>query len=484
MNRKKHVAIWIGILSLVFILTIYGQVEQTEIPQGSGEAAPLYGGAPDPEALAVSALSKVGTSGIGFTFVDGDPYLRFQLQPEIDLGKVGFGLDVVVLYTFSADKEEHTILAENGETWGGISSILRFVRYVRYGNLSEPFYARFGELDYVTIGHGFIMSGYSNYDRRGLRLNLSTKTKKEGIEMIINDLGAPTVFGGRMFVRPLQKEDGGIPILNNLEFGATYLTDIEPNRIPDDERVPETTDEDSLIASGVDVGFPLIHNQLLRLDLYDDLAFMNTKSSAAEPGKAEMAIGNAIGLGLSISRALFKVEYRNFGEGFYPTVFDYTYGAAKGTGPDFLGMDEDDDEGKPKRGYFSMLAMRSVAKVDFLAAFEDYTTTEPKLYAGITESGLVDRLSFRAFYVKRNIGEPDPDFPEKEGSEDPGFFKDLFRLNSKSAFTVRIGYEILPKFELAIIREYRFQQVEDAEGETRFEPIQKTSFEAGFRLNF
>ena len=484
MNRKKHVAVWIGILSLVFILTIYGQVEQTEIPQAAGEAALLYGGAPDPEELALSALSKVGTSGIGLTFINGTPYLRFQLQPEIDLGKVGFGLDVVLLYTFSTDKEESTILAENGETWGGISSIPRFLRYVRYGHLNEPFYVRFGELDYVTIGHGFIMSGYSNYDRRGLHLSLSTKTKKEGIEMVINDLGAPTVFGGRMFVRPLQKEEGGMPILNSLEFGATYLMDIAPNRIPDDELVPETADEDSLIASSVDIGFPLIHNQLLRLDLYDDLAFLNTKPSADELGKAEMAIGNAIGLGLSVSRALFKVEYRNFGEGFYPTIFDYTYGAAKGTGPDFLGMAEDGDEGQARRGYFSMLAMRSIAKIDFLIAFEDYTTTEPKLYAGITESGLVDRLSFRAFYVKRNIGEPDPGFPEKEGSEDPGFFKDLFRLDSKSAFTVRIGCEILPRFEVAIIREYRSQQVEDAAGETRFEPIQKTSVEVGFRLNF
>ena len=482
MNQKKHVAIWIGMLSLVFILAIYGQVEQTEIPQGAGEAALLYGGALDPEELALSALRKAGTSGLGLTSINGDSFLRFQLRPEIDLGKVGFGLDVVLLYNFSADEEEPTILAEDGETWDGISSLLRTVRYVRYGHLSEPFYARFGALDYVTIGHGFIMSGYSNHDRRGLRLNLSTKT--EGIEILINNLGTPTVFGGRMFVRPLQKEGGGMPILNSLEFGATYLTDIEPNLIPDEEGVPETTDEDPLIALGADVGFPLIHNQSLRLDVYDDVAFLNTKPKADEPGQTENVIGNTLGLGLSISKALFKVEYRTFGEGFHPTIFDYTYDVAKGVGPDFLGMDEDDNEGQARQGYFSMLAVRPIAQVNFLATFEDYTTTEPKLYAGITESGLVDWLSFRAFYVKRNIGEPDPGFPEKEGSEDPGFFKDLFRLDNKSAFLVRIGYEIFPRFEVAILREYRFQQVEDAAGETRFEPIQKTSFEAGFKLNF
>ena len=493
MNRKKHVVIWIGMLSLVFIVAIYGQIEQTEIPQDIGEAALSYRGALDPEELALDALSKKGPSGLGLTSVNGDRFLRFQLQPEIDLGKVGLGLDAVLMYNFSAGAGEYTILAKDGEPWDGISSILRFVRYVRYGNPSAPFYTRFGALDYVTIGHGFIMSGYSNHDRRGLNLNLNTPTK--GIEIVLNNLTDPTIFGGRLFVRPLKKESGGMPILNNLEFGVTYLTDTDPNQIPDDEEVPGTTDESALIAFGADVGIPLINNQLLRLDIYDDVAFMNTKPKVTEPAETDMAIepepagtemamGNAIGLGLSVSKTLFKLEYRNFGEGFYPTIFDYTYNAAKDVGPDFLGLDENDNEGKPKRGYFSMLAMSLGEKIDFLAIFEDYTTTEPRLYAGITESGLVGRLSFRAFYVKRNIGEPDPGFPEQEGSEDPGFFQDLFRLDSKSAFLVRIGYEILPKFEVAIIREYRFQQGEDAAGERRFEPIQKTSVEVGFKLNF
>ena len=469
MNQNKSITIWVGILWFVFILTAYGQ-------EGPGGTVLSYGGPPDPEQM---ALRRGELSGLGFTFINGEPFLRFQLQPEIDLGKVGFGLGLVLLYSSSAD-DEHTILAEDGEKWDDISTILRVVRYVRYGHLSESLYTRFGALDYATIGHGFIMSGYSNYDRRGLRLNLSTETKKAGVETIINDVGAPTVFGGRMFVRPLQQEEGGIPLLNSLEFGATYLTDIEP----DPALIPSG---DPLIALGIDVGFPLVHNKTLRLDIYDDVAALNTKpeTKADEIDEiTDVAIGNAIGIGVSLSQALFKVEYRTFGARFYPTIFDYTYDAAKGVAPDFLGMEEDEGEDQARRGYFSMIAVRPVPQVNLIATFEDYTNTEPKLYAGITESGIVERTSFRAFYVKRNIGEPDLGFPEKEGSKDPSFFEDLFRLDSKSAFFVRIGYEIFPRFEVAVLREYRFQRVKNAAGKTHFEPIQKTSVEAGFKLNF
>ncbi len=468
MNRSKWVAIWIGILSLGFVLATYGQNEI------AGETALSYGGPPNPEEM---ALSREELSGLGFTFINGEPFLRFQLQPEIDLGKVGFGLGLVLLYSSSEDGE-HTILAEDGETWDDISTILRVARYVRYGHLSESFYTRFGALDYATIGHGFIMSGYSNYDRRGLRLNFSTETKKAGVETIINNISAPTVFGGRVFVRPLQQEEGGIPLLNSLELGATYLTDIEP----DPSLIPG---EDPLIALGVDIGFPLIHNKSLRLDIYDDVAALNTKpgTKADEIDEVtDVAMGNAIGIGVSLSQALFKVEYRTFGARFYPTIFDYTYDAAEDI-PDFWGL-EKADEGEARQGYFSMIAVRPVPQVNFIATFEDYTNTEPKLYLGITESGVVERLSFRAFYLKRNIGEPDPGFPEKEESKDPSFFEDLFRLDSKSAFIVRIGYEIFSRFEVAVRREYRFRQVKDTAGKTHFEPIQKTSVEAGFKLNF
>ena len=444
--------------------------------QGTDGCKPVvpFEGTPNIEKM---TFSEERLSGIGFTFIDADPFVRFKLQPGINLGKIGFGLDFGLLYNISAEKGEERVLTESGETWDDISTLLRALRlrYVRYGHLNESFYAWLGELSYVTIGHGFIMGGYSNYERRGLHLNLSTKNKKLGIETVINDLVNPTVFGGRIFVRPLQQETGGIPVLKGLELGVTVLTDIKPSLIPE---------EDSLMAAGADVGFPLIHNKSLRLDVYGDIAALNTKPSPDAIDETETPIGNALGIGVSFSQATFKVECRNFGEGFQPTLFDYTYDAAKGIGPDFSGLAADDDEGESRHGYLSLMAWRLFSKLDLLVTFEDYTTTEPKLYAGITESGLFDRLSFGAFYVKRNIGEPDPGFPNEVGSEDPEFVEDLFRFDDKSAFIMRIGYQIFWRLEVAMTHEYRFQQAADTASEKDFEPIYKTSLEIGLNLNF
>jgi hypothetical protein len=468
MTRMKHVIIPIGLLLFFVALPIHAQDDQT----------PLYGGPPDLEEM---LMQQGGISGIGVTVIDGDPFFRAQLQPDIDLGKIGLGLDIVLLYNPEAKEGEDTILAEDGEKWDNISTFLRIVRYVRYGRLNEPVYARFGELDYVTIGHGFIMSGYANYDRRGLRVNLHEKKRRVGIETIVNNIGDPTIFGGRVFARPLRRE-GAPPILNRLEFGGSYLTDINP--------LPSKDDEDPLIALGVDVGLPIFENRLLSLMLYDDLAFLNTKPKADATGGTETATGNAVGLGLSISKALFKVEYRTFGEGFRPTVFDYTYESIKGRAaaaatPDFAGIDLTKTD-EARRGYFSMMAVRPIPKVHFMATFEDYTNSEPKLYAGVTESGLIGGLSFRAFYTKRDIGLPyaDPTPGNPNHVTDPGFFEDLVRLDERSAFTVRLGYEVFPRFEVALLREYRFRRIETADGETGYEPIQKTSFEAGLRLDF
>ena len=418
-----------------------------------------------------------GLYGGGLTFIGNEAYIQLQLQPDIPLGKIGIGLDLILLYNPYAEGDEPQILAEDGEMWDNPSTWLRLIRYVRYARPYDPFYFRFGELDYLTIGHGSIMSGYSNYDRRGLRVNLRNSENRYGIETMMNDIGNPTIFGGRAFLRPFQRPENN-NLLTRFELGATYLTDINPNLQEEGEK--------PLSAVGLDVGFPIFETSTFRLDLYDDIALLNTlenRDSGTEIALTEgnnittdLAWGNAVGIGFSFTQTLFKIEYRTFGEGYIPSVFDYTYESAKSLSaepcmPQFLGLETNTE---PRRGFFSQFIWHPLPQIHFLGTLEDYTNSEPKLYMGITESGLVPRFSVRAFYTKRDIG---------EGAE-TNFFGDLFDLDEKSAFSVEVRYEVFPPVVSIVTREYTFRRVETAEGISQFEPIHKTSFMVGVSTDF
>ena len=459
-DRKGPFVSTIGILTLLLILPPFTAAQDralTAIEQPSFLTSGLYGG--------------------GLTFIDTNPYIRLQLQPDIPLGKVGIGLDLILLYNPYATNADAQFLAEDGESWDSPSTWLRLIRYVRYARPYDPFYFRFGELDYLTIGHGSIMSGYSNYDRRGLRLNLRNFENRYGVETMMNDIGNPTIFGGRAFLRPFQRPENN-NLLTRFELGATYLTDINPNL--------QEEGEEPLSAVGLDVGFPIYETSTFRLDLYDDIAFLNTlKNSDSETEitltegssvTTDLAWGNAVGLGFAFTQAIFKIEYRILGEGYIPSIFDYTYESAKSLSrepdiPEFLGLETNAEQ---RRGFYTQLFWRPMPQIHFLGTLEDYNNSHPKLYMAVTGSELIPRFEFRALYTKRDIG---------EGTE-TNIFGDLFDLDEKSAFSVEVRYEVFPPVVSIVTREYTFRRVETAEGISQFEPIHKTSFMVGVRTDF
>ena len=482
--RKVALALTIGIL--IFPLTLPTSTAAEEDPGLTALQHPDF-------------LTS-GLYGGGLTFIGTSPYIQLQAQPDIPLGKIGIGLDLVVLYNPYATDAGSQFLAEDGESWDSPSTWLRLIRYVSYAQPYDPFYFRLGELDYLTIGHGSIMSGYSNYDRRGLRVNLRKSNNRYGVETMLNDLGHPIIFGGRLFYRPFLRPENN-NFLTRFELGGTYLTDIDPN--------PQEDAEYPLIALGVDAGFPLIERSTFRLDLYNDFAVLNTLSPKPEdmfeepeevlemesveqeptrrlesgpiggesttPAK-EFAWGNAVGVGFTFTKALFKLEYRVLGEEYIPSIFDYTYESAKSIAPEsdmpnFLDLETSNEQ---RRGFFSQFIWKPGEHLHFFGTFEDYNNSSPKLYMVVSESGLVPRLRVRALYTKRDIGEGD----------ETNFFADLFNLDEKSAFRLEVGYAIYPPIETIVTREYRFRRVETAEGISQFEPIHKTSFIVGIRTDF
>ena len=447
-----------------------------------------------------------GLYGGGLTFIGTSPYIQLQAQPDIPLGKIGIGLDVVVLYDPYATDTGSQFLAEDGESWSSPSTWLRLIRYVRYAQPYDPFYFRLGELDYLTIGHGSIMSGYSNYDRRGLRLNLRKSNNRYGVETMLNDLGNPLIFGGRLFYRPFLRAENN-NFFTRFELGGTYLTDMDPN--------PQADGEDPLTALGVDAGFPIIERSTFRVDLYNDFTVLNTLSEAPEdmseepediPDEEQLEIestqqeptrrlesgpiggeattatteftwGNAVGVGFAVPQAQFKFEYRVFEEGYIPTVFDYTYESAKSllSEPDTFDLLDLETNDEQRRGFFAQFIWKPVES-DFhlFGTFEDYNNSSPKLYMVVAGSGLIPRLSWRTFYTKRDIG----------AGEETNFFRDLFDLDERSALRLEIRYAIFPPVETIVAREYRFRRVETEEGISQFEPIHKTSFMVGISTDF
>jgi len=87
------------------------------------------------------------TGYTGLTVIDAIPFYRIALTPNLDLGKIGVGLDLVFLYN-----PDEGFRAEDGEKWDSVSDYLRAIRYVRYGHLRDPIYARYGALDHVSLG--------------------------------------------------------------------------------------------------------------------------------------------------------------------------------------------------------------------------------------------------------------------------------------------------------------------------------------------
>ncbi len=436
-----------------------------------------------------------GFYGGGLTFIDGSAYARVQIQPDIPLGKFGLGLDLVFLFNPYAEGDEPRFLAENGEAWDNASTWLRLIRYIRYAQPYDPFYFRLGEFDYLTIGHGSIMSGYSNHDRRGLHLNVSKTDRSYGIETMLNDLGNPRIFGGRGFVRPFLRPENN-NLFTRFEVGATYITDIDPDSMVEDE--------EPFHALGADIGFPIIERSSFRLDLYNDIAVqtaplapehtvmqdstpvddtlqsdqsnigldstmsIETMTDKEETSETEITWGNATGIGFAANSILFKFEYRIFSDGYIPSVFDYTY--ELGT-PVFWGYEKGDEA---RRGYFSQIILKPIPQLHLLGALERYNNNTSKLYIGAKESGLIPRFQFRAFYTKRNIGE----------DGETGFFTDLVDLDDKSAFNIEIRYAVVPPIQMILVYEYRFRRVETEDGRSQFEPYRTTSVAVGYNHNF
>ena len=378
----------------------------------------------------------------GMTVIDNQSYITINLVPDIALGKFGIGLNINLLYNTSNGAIRPADWDENYD-W------FRLIRYLRYGRKGDNFYTKIGTLDAARIGHGFLMNYYTNaasYDQRKIGLALDVDFGTWGFESMTSNLGRLEIIGGRAYIRPLRNMLN-IPIIKNLAFGATFITDTDPDHSRDTD--------DNFNAFGLDVELPLINFEMFRTYTYFDWAKLDTFGTG-------MAFGIAADWHIfpGIAEVTAKLERRMLGKEFVPSYFDAFYEVQRyeeGTGyrkSNSLALVQEET-----KGVFGELAGHILNTIHLVGNYQrlDDTPNSGALHLAAETAENIPFIQLQATYDKIGV--------EK--------FSDLFVLNDQSIARIGIGYKIKPYLIMFLDYFYTFQYDQETgkyKAQERFSP--------------
>lgn len=388
--------------------------------------------------------------GAGLMWIDGEPHYRISLRPEVSFMNFGVGLDL----NLDFDKEGKL----RKENFNEFSDYLSIIRYVRYGMKNEPVYIKLGALDYHSIGHGTIMNRYNNspsFDTRKIGLAADIDFGKFGFESIYGTFGEEGIFGLRGYFRPLQfSTSTDLPILRNIELGATFTTDFNKyagvlnGKYNASSGIFNITDDNgALTIIGVDIGFPIIKSSLATLTLYADYnKIINFGSGTATGVKFDLE-----GLGLVSLTA--KLERRFNGEKYIPSYFNSFYELDRFRY--FAGTDTFSSKiyqlsvlTDPQNGWFGELGIRVLNLFDIVGSYQrldkDSKSGILHLYSEIAPEDMP--FVARAGYDKVRI--------ENE--------KDIFTLDDRSYLYTELGYKPMPYLLVSLVYHWTFTPVRDS----------------------
>ena len=140
--------------------TATAEEEEPEVTTAPPPPAPTPEAEPEAEAepeedgggLFGDALAMNGA--LGAVTIDGVLYNQIALRPDISIGKLGVGLDLV----FYMDQDGNIVW----DKWQGAANIADKIMYVRWGQPQDPLYIRVGTLENVVMGYGMFINNYNN----------------------------------------------------------------------------------------------------------------------------------------------------------------------------------------------------------------------------------------------------------------------------------------------------------------------------------
>lgn len=325
------------------------------LPARANEAQPPTGAPPAPNTnpmsnpTALFGQKQAATASAAFGRLDGDYYLQLTGNLDLNLGKVGLGLQVPINLLLWNTSE--TITREEKTHFGVIrkadwpvpsvdnySNYLRLVRYARYGQKREPLYVHYGQMFGSSLGHGTILDRYNNsldVNRPRSGLALDVNTDQGGIETFANDIAWPStnVIGTRVYVRPLAFLQKKPPVLDKWAVGVSVMSDrrapslydadgTERERawvVRDGAMVPVAPRPRTIV--GFDTEIEVLRNSIISLIPYADL---NLQLDAG----AGFHLGTQANFRFPLFGALnlwSKLEYRAMQRRYVPSYFDALY---------------------------------------------------------------------------------------------------------------------------------------------------------------
>jgi len=316
--------------------------------------------------------------GLGSVTIDNKIYNQIALRPEFAFGKLGVALDIAIYMDDQGNIRKNE--------WDEVLDYFDKIYYVRWAQPGDPFFAKLGALDNVSLGYGILMNGYSNTTEypqvRKVGVHTGMQFKRLGWEFFTanaKEITGPGLMAGRVTFRPLPK----LPLV----FGGTVVTDVFPYKgLPDadEDEVPDALDifpdkddnkslkslsslslsdrqlirdsgvefpSDYLIDNGitklseydrllngavsVDVGMPVLNSKLFNIEVYGQAAsFIPVEDSALVYSNGQYdRVDFTPGFGFAVPGVrtnMFKIvnltlEYRYAGKNFLFNYWDRAY---------------------------------------------------------------------------------------------------------------------------------------------------------------
>ncbi len=222
--------------------------------------------------------------GIGgnFNFTNiGDQFLiGMRLKPELSFGKIGFGLDIPLMFDINTGK------FRLDEYKDGIGAA-RIIKYFRFGRKKKDnVYFRIGELRGAHLGFGMLISDYNNsisFEKRKLGFEFDLLFKDVvGLELLYSDVNfsSLSLFGIRPYYKPFGATE--IPIIKTFEIGLAYATDYDKSILTQNDSLTLRTNyflDKGINSFSGDMGLYLLNFNFMRWGLYGQAGYIQKVKS-------------------------------------------------------------------------------------------------------------------------------------------------------------------------------------------------------------